>query len=191
MKQIKFWKKSILILTCAALIAGGTVGLLYKNVEQEILVPAEPEWQSYTASDQSFAIQFPAEPIEKTQETVIAGKNLSFQEVSSAQNESTYAISYVDFPKHWKWIGTSKLLNKGFDAFLQSEQNVEALVKQQITSFRGLPTLEYHLKQAGKEIEGKFVIVGNTLYRITVSYPLAVAEKVQPDAFFGSFQVNG
>ncbi|MBS0630148.1 MAG: hypothetical protein JSS30_08025 [Verrucomicrobia bacterium] len=191
MIQIKFWKKCVLALTCAALILGATVGLLYKNVEQEIVVPQSSEWQSYTSSDQSFAIQFPNEPKEKTEQTVIAGKNLSFQEMSAVLNESTYSVSYVDFPKHWKWVGTKKLLSKGFDAFIQSQQDLEALAKQNITTFHGLPALEYHLRQAGKEIEGKFVIVGNTLYRITVTYPLAVAETVQPDTFFGSFQVNG
>lgn len=192
MIRIKFWKKCVLALTCAVLLVGGTAGLFYKNVEQEIVIPpASTEWQSYISSDQRFGIQLPGEPVEQTQQAVIAGKSLSFQEMSSVLNESTYAVSYVDFPKHWKWVGAKKLLGKGFDAFIQSEQNIEALVSQQMSTFQGMPVLEYHLKQAGKEIEGKFLIVGNTLYRMTVTYPLAIADSVQSDTFFDSFQVNG
>lgn len=193
MIQIKLWKKCVLILTCGALIAGGAVGLLYdnKNVEQqEVVVEPAAEWRTYQSNDQRFAVHFPTEPTENDQQMVIQGKNISYQELSAALNESTYAVSYIDFPGHWKWIGSSKLLTKGFEAFIQNEQNVEALLKQEITTFNGLPALEYRLRQAGKEIEGKFVIAGNTLYRITVAYPLAVAENVQPENFFGSFQIN-
>jgi hypothetical protein len=191
LKQTNLWKKCVLILTCAVLVAGGTIGLLYKNVEQEVVTQPASDWQSYSSSDQRVGMQFPVEPKEIDQQMVLQGKNFSYQELRADLNESTYAVSYVDFPKHWKWIGTNKLLTKGFDAFIQNEQNVEALLKQEITTHNGLPALEYHIKQAGKEIEGKFVISGNTLYRMTVTYPLAVAETVQPDTFFGSFQVNG
>lgn len=190
MKQIKLWKKCVLILTCGALIAGGTISLFHKDVEQEVVVEPAAEWRTYQSNDQRFAVHFPTEPTENDQQMVIQGKNISYQELSAALNESTYAVSYIDFPGHWKWIGSSKLLTKGFDAFIQNEQNVEALLKQEITTFNGLPALEYRLRQAGKEIEGKFVIAGNTLYRITVSYPLAVAENVRPENFFGSFQIN-
>jgi hypothetical protein len=192
--QIKLWKKCVLVLTFGALVAGGTIGLLNKNIEpeQEVVVEQQPTavWQVYQSSDQRFAVHFPTEPVENDQQMVIQGKNVSYQELSAALNDSTYSVSYIDFPGHWKWIGSSKLLTKGFDAFVQSEQNVEALLKQQITTFNGLPALEYRLKQAGKEIEGKFVIAGNTLYRITVAYPLAVAENAQPENFFDSFQIN-
>jgi len=190
-KKRKLLKKTVSALTCGALIVGATAGLFYKNVEQEIVVPVQSEWQSYTSSDQRFGIQFPVEPTEQVQQTIIAGKTLSFQEMSSMLNESTYAVSYVDFPKHWKWIGSKKLLSKGFDAFIQSQENIEGIAKQQMVNFHGMPALEYHLQQGGNEIEGKFVIVGNTLYRVTVSYPLAVAESIQSETFFGSFQVNG
>jgi len=194
-KQIKFWKKSILILTCAAVVAGGTIGLLYKDsFQQEAVVTApqpQADWKPYTSDQRGFGVQFPAEPTESDQQMVIQGKNIAYQELSAAFKETTYAVSYIDFPKHWKWIGTNKLLTKGFDAFIQSEQEVEALLKQELTTHRGLPALEYHLKQAGKEVKGKFLIVGNTLYRITVATPLALADTAQPDAFFSSFQVNG
>lgn len=196
MNQIKLWKKCVLILTCGALVAGGAFGFLYDNKkvqqQEEVVVEPEPtlEWHSYQSNDQRFAVHFPTEPTESDQQMVIQGKNISYQELSAGLNESTYAVSYIDFPGHWKWIGSSKLLTKGFDAFIQNEQDVEALLKQEITTFNGLPALEYRIRQAGKEVEGKFVIAGNTLYRITVSYPLAALENVQPDTFFGSFQLN-
>lgn len=192
MKQIKLWKKCVLIITCAAVVAGGTLGLLYKNFEQEMQEVAKPTtWQVYYPSDERFGIHFPSEPQEKEQQMVLAGKNFSYQELSTALDDSTYSVSYVDFPGHWKWIGSNKLLTKGFEAFIQNEQNVEALLRQEITTHHGFPALDYHLKQDGKEIKGKFVIAGNTLYRVTVKYPLAVAETVQPENFFNSFQING
>ncbi len=72
--------------------------------------------------------------------------------------------------------------------FLENEQNVEKILEKEIIHHNGNTALSYHLKQDGKEVKGRFIIVGNTLYRMTVTYPSSVAEKIDPKSFLDSFR---
>jgi len=121
----------------------------------------------------------------------IANKKIDYHELRCEDKEAIYAVSYIDFPGHWKWLGTKNLLTKSFKMFVENEKNVEEVLQQELTTTQqGHSALVYRLKQDGKEIHGKFVIAGNTLYRASVTYPLAAVEKTQPEAFLDSFQIK-
>lgn len=187
--QRKLWKKVIVIFTCLGLI--GTGILSYQYLDKKTYTPTKVEdWNSYTSRDQRFGIQFPSDPKESEEELDIANTKINFHQLSSEEKEAVYAVSYVDFPGHWKWLGTQKLLNKSFTMFVQNENGVEEILQQEITTHQGHTALAYRLKQEGKEVFGKFVVAGNTLYRVTVSYPTVLADKIQTDAFLDSFQVR-
>ncbi len=187
MKQKKLWKKYILIFTIIFfIVTGGVVKFSLKNLKDS----KPTKWEAYSSGDERFDVQFPSEPKESSEEMDIDNKKIQFNELSTESGDSVYAVSYVDFPGHWKLLGSKKLLTKAFDSYLENQKNVDEVLDQGISSHHGIPALDYHFKQAGKEVKGKFIIAGNTLYRITVTYPLAAAEKIKPEAFFDSFQIK-
>ena len=181
------FKKTILILATLSLAAGGVLGYHFIDSKRQADVS---QWQAYSNNDDRFDAQFPNEPKESSEEIDIANQKIEYHQLSTDKGDSTYAVSYIDFPGHWKMLGTDKLLNKSFDAFLESEKNVEEVLDRKLDIHEGYPALFYRLKQNGKEITGKFLIAGNTLYRVTVTYPLAAAEKIRPNAFLDSFRVK-
>ncbi|NGX38517.1 MAG: hypothetical protein K1000chlam2_01691 [Chlamydiae bacterium] len=178
-------KKTILILTTLSLTAGGVLGYHFIDSKRQADVS-----QAYTSNDERFDAEFPSEPKESSEEMEVANKKIEYHQLSTEEGDSTYAVSYIDFPGYWKMLGTKKLLTKSFDAFVENEKNVEEVLDKQFDSHDGYLALIYRLKQNGKEIKGKFLIVGNTLYRITVTYPLAAAEKIHPNAFLDSFKIK-
>lgn len=183
---MKNWKKITTIFICLSLLVGGSLSYLFMNPK----TPNVSEWQAYSPGDQRFDVQFPKEPVESSEKMDIADKELEYNELKAEEEKATYSVSYVDFPGHWKWIGTQKLLTKSFDMFLENEQNVEKILEKEIIHHNGNTALSYHLKQDGKEVKGRFIIVGNTLYRMTVTYPSSVAEKIDPKSFLDSFRTK-
>lgn len=187
-KSSKLWKKLIIICMGILLVCGGALGYILTDLKKQQYNPTT--WQAYSATDDRFQVQFPADPKEDSKEMEIADKTLQYQELKAEANEAQYTVSYIDFPGIWKMIGTSKLLTKAFDGMLQQEQNVEELVKQELSDHKGYPSLNYHFKQDGKDVHGRLVIAGNTLYRITVTFPQTIAEKVQHQDFLESFELK-
>lgn len=186
MKQRKFWKKFIIIFTCLTIVTGGA--LSYYLIDNQVQNPSE--WESFSSNDERFQAQFPKDPEETSKEISINDKTLEYHELSTEEKDASYSVSYVDFPGIWKIIGAKKILSKTLNGILEQEEKIEALLHQEISSHEGLPALNYRLKQDGKEVHGRLVVAGNTLYRVVVSHPLAAAEKVKPQAFLDSFSIN-
>lgn len=176
-------KKSILIFTCIGL-AAGSFAYFFPGEEPR-------KEATYVSENHEFKAEFPKDPKETSEELEVADNKIEFRELSAEDKNSQYAVSFIDFPGHWKLLGTDHLLNKSFDGFLESQKDVEEVLERQITTHNGDPALAYRLKQGGKEIQGKFVIAGNTLYRVAVSYPLAALGKIKPEGFINSFEVQG
>jgi hypothetical protein len=188
MNKKKYCKNALLLLIVLGLVSGGTFHFLSRDVGNHM--PPPTVWQAYASEDQRFEVQFPKEPQKSLQEMIIANKRIQFNEMRSEQDSAVYAVSYLDFPGHWKMLGTKKLLTRSFDYFLEEQPNVEAILHYDLSMHQGTPSLHYKLKQEGREVEGKFLISGNTLYRIAVSYPLAAKEAIQSGPFFDSFQLK-
>ncbi len=178
-----FWKKSILVLTLMSLLAGSFA---------YYFIPSKPKTEeAYSLDDKRFKAQFPKDPKATAEEMEVANNKIEYHELSVQDKNSLFAVSFIDFPGHWKLLGTDHLLNKSFDGFLESQKDVGEVLQKEITTHNGNPALAYKFKQAGKEIQGKFVIAGNTLYRVAVTYPLAAAQKIKPENFINSFEVLG
>lgn len=188
-KSSNFWKRSIIIFTCAAIGIGGCVGFLFHDMNQQMYNSSE--WSAFSPEDQRFHVQFPSDPKEDVKEIDVADKKIEYQEYTSEIEDTQYMVSYIDFPGMWKMVGSKKLLNKSFDALIEHDQNVEQLISKEHSFHKGLPSLHYQLKQAGKDVRGRLIIAGNTIYRVTVAYPESIAEKVQIEAFLDSFQWLG
>jgi len=182
-------KKILTIFIGVAIAASGTLSYLY--LDQKLGVKSHKDWNAYSSADERFNVQFPEDPKESSEEMDVDNKKIDYHQLSCEAQNAVYAVSYIDFPGHWKWLGKKTLLTKAFEKFVENEKGVEEILEQQITTIDGETALVYRLKQEGKEIQGRFIVSGNTLYRVFVTYPLAAVEKAQPQAFLDSFQLKG
>jgi hypothetical protein len=176
-------KKILTICLAGLVVAGGTLSYLY--LDKKSGPATAKEW-----SDQRFSAQFPKDPEQSNEELDIDNKKIDFNQFSCENDGAVYAVSYIDFPGHWKWIGTKNLLTKAFGKFVESEKGIEEVLSQEITQIDGDTALVYRLKKDGKEVSGRFIISGNTLYRAFVTYPIAAAEKAGSEIFLDSFRIK-
>jgi uncharacterized RDD family membrane protein YckC len=149
-------------------------------------------WIQYDSKDAGFSVQFPNDPVEASKRLEIpsANKVLNYQEVASHQNKHVhYSVSYMDFPKKWKWAGTNTLLKGALDAIVKHTPNAE-LLHREFTSYQGYRSMDFCLQQEEDQVKGRLIIVGTKLYMLTIVYPPSLADRFKEDPFFNSFDLN-
>lgn len=190
MNKKKVFKNAILIISCIGIAIGGALSFVSFDFNRE-MTKSPMSWEAFVPDDGRFEAQFPTDPVKHERELHIANKKIDLNEYSVEVDSSLYAVSYLDFPGTWKLLGTNKLLNTAFENLMAQEQNVDEIISQELSNHNGHSSLEYHFKEGEKEVKGILIVAGNTLYRVTISYPLAAAEKLNPNTFLESFQING
>ena len=96
----------------------------------------------------------------------------------------------MDLPKKWKLAGSSRLLQGALDLIMKHTLGSELLFKS-MTKHKNFKALDFHLSQGQEEVQGRLILVGMTLYRLTVVYPPDLAHQLQHDEFIDSFEVQG
>lgn len=150
-------------------------------------------WVQYYSEDAGFSVQFPTDPKEESKRLEIpsANKVLDYQELTSKQNKNIhYSVSYMDFPKKWKWAGNGTLLKGALDAIVKHLPNT-ALKSRTFSTHQNQRSIDFILNQGDTEVKGRLIIVGTKLYKLTISYPASVAGAVEDSPFFSSFDLNG
>lgn len=193
-----FIRKIILTVLLAAGVTGGTFAYLLRDVKQEVqekFTKGESLslWTPYSSTDSRFKVQFPEEPSEqaKTLDIPAANQSIDFQQISAEakEKEIVYTLSYIEFPRKWRLLGNNTLLNKALDLLVEYEMKGQQLLNKEITKHQSLPAIDYVMKQGEKEVQGRLIVVGTTLFRLTVTYPPALKDKIQHERFVESFQV--
>lgn len=182
-------KKLIIISTCFALISGGiltycTMGSGTEETRKDL------QWEQYAPSHAPFTAQFPAEPRETKEPMRVAGNQIIYYQVTADKDGASYTVSYLKFPKVWKWIGTNKLLKKTFAMMVENDKNIEQVLSSELANHNGHSALNYQMIQEGKRMNGKLIVSGNTLYRITVESPLDKVDLEKVETFINSVSVQ-
>ncbi len=149
-------------------------------------------WIDYASGDGGFHVLLPEVPAEVSKVLPVPSqnKNLTYQELTSHQTQKVYySISYMDLPKKWKLAGSSRLLQGALDLILDHTPGARLLFKG-MTKHKNFRALDFHLTQGGEEVQGRLILVGMTLYRLTVVYPPALAHQSQHEQFLNSFEVK-
>jgi len=185
-KSSKIGKKITFICVGLAVVLTSVFSFVCFDCDRQMHNPLE--WQAFSPSDDRFEVKFPTDPKEDSQEISVSDKTLEYQEFKSEDKHAEYSVSYIDFPGMWKLVGSKKILAKSFDGLMEKEKEVEEILAQEHSSHKGEPSLHYHLKQAGKTVKGRLVVVGNTIYRVMVTYPETIADSIDTESFLDSFQ---
>lgn len=184
----------LLILVCAF---GGIVGIAIKNFDQmKDPFGKLPGWVNNSTENERFVIDFPKSPELQTKQLDVpkAGQTIDYQEYSVDANvdakELTYSVSYVDFPGKWRILGSNTLLKKSLELFVAHDKEPQELISHAFTTYKGHPAIDFVIKKEDQDIHGRIVLVGTTLYKLSVAYPNDVEEKVHHEAFLESFEAK-
>jgi uncharacterized RDD family membrane protein YckC len=150
-------------------------------------------WIDYTSCEGGFRVLLPEVPEEASKVLPVPSHNktLNYQEITSHQTQKVYySISYMNFPKKWKLAGAQRLLQGALDLIVEHIPGTQILFKS-MTKHKNFRALDFHLTQGSEEVQGRLILVGTTLYRLTVVYPPELANQLQQNEFLDSFEVQG
>lgn len=150
-------------------------------------------WMDYTASDGSFRVLLPQEPQASSDILPVPSqnRNLEYHELTSHQTQKVYySVTYIQLPSRWRMAGASRLLNGALDLIIEHVPGAQLIAKN-MTKHRNFRALDFHLSQGEEEVQGRLILVGTTLYRLTVVYPPSLAHQLQKSEFLDSFEVQG
>lgn len=149
-------------------------------------------WVQYSSSAVGFKVAFPQEPHEVSKELSLPDSNhiLNYQEIATQQtSQARYSVSHLSLPGKWRWAGTTTLLKGVLNLLLKNEPDT-ALLSKEFKSYAGLRVLDYHMQKGEEQMRGRLIIAGNTLYKLTVTYPALQGELEDVTAFLDSFAVS-
>jgi len=182
-----------LILTALAAACGSSL-FFGKDISQAAIEYEEQEirgnWLEYASEEGKFVVQFPKKPELETQTYPIpdSEQSLELSEVK-AESREIYSVSYLEMPKKWRFFSDGTLLKGAINVVAKNTPGAEVVDKKRVTH-KSHQALDFRMKQGENEIFGRLIIVGTTLYKLTVTYPPSSGEQDQHDAFLSSFELT-
>ncbi len=151
-------------------------------------------WMQYYSMTRGFTVNFPNDPKEQSKQLEIpeSDKVLNYQEISSQQTKDVlYSVSYMELPSKWRWAGSNTLLKGALDLLVKYSPEPSEVTDREIILYQNHRALDFHLKQGDNEVSGRFILVDNTLYKLTVIYPSSLNKEVENgNPFLNSFDLN-
>lgn len=150
-------------------------------------------WIEYNSQEGGFRVILPQDPEIESKILPVPSQNktLKYNELKSYQTKKVYySVSYIELPRKWKMAGASRLLQGALDLIIDHLPGSKLLDKS-LTKHKNLRALDFHLAQGEEEVQGRLILVGTTLFRLTVVYPPSLAHQLQHQEFLDSFEVQG
>ena len=138
------------------------------------------KWITFNPKGENFSASFPLKPQAIKKNLPIPGSDdcLNYQEYQCATKEGRiYSVSYTTLPDSFLKWGDSLVLNGALKLIMRELGMVE-LVGKDTNTFKNFTSLDYEHYTKENETTGTLVLVGKTLYKIEVTYPLNDREGV-------------
>jgi hypothetical protein len=179
-----------LMMTCGAgstLFLGEDISEAAVQYEQSI---TSAGWVQYVSDNGKFQVQFPNKPVEQEpkQFDVPSGDPVHVSELKS-HKQAEFSVSYLDLPKKWKLFGANTLL-KGAMKVVHEYMPGAELIEKKLVKHKNYPAMDFKMRDGKKEIEGRLILVGNTLYKLWVVYSPETPREQQHEVFLGSFELK-
>lgn len=145
-------------------------------------------WLHFVSEEAGFRVSFPTKPKveEKEVELPRTSGSVSYNEYKSQPSDVTYSVSYIDIPKKWSFVSSNRILKGVLNVVLKLEEGSE-LIDKEFVMHGEYPALNFHFSKGADEVVGRMIRVGQRLFKLTVSYPISLAEKPVPKEFIDSF----
>ncbi len=189
-QKISHWRYLIALMIAStagsALFLGKDITDVAIHYEQSV---AGKGWIEYLSDNGKFTVQFPKKPeaVSKTYEAP-NGEPLNLNEYK-AEKEATFSVSYIDLPKKWKLFSSNTLLKGAMNVVLDHMPGTK-LIDKKIVKHKSYPAMDFKMKEGDNEIEGRLILVGNTLYRLMVTYYPDTPRNQQHEIFVNSFNLK-
>ncbi len=180
-----------LMLACSAgsaLFLGDHISEAAVKYEQSMTAHG---WVQYVSDAGHFQVQFPKKPVEQDVKHFesLNGDPLQINECKAPHKEAEFSVSYLDLPKKWKLFSAPTLL-KGAMKVVHEHLNGAELIEKKLVKHKNYPAMDFKMKKEEKEIEGRLILVGNTLYKLWVVYAPDTPREQQHEIFVGSFTIK-
>jgi hypothetical protein len=148
------------------------------------------KWIQYASDEGRFTVKFPKEPQEETHSFPVphSEEALELSEYK-AKGDVVFSVSYVELPTKWRIFGAGTLLKAAMQV-VHSHMPGAKLIEKHRVKHKSYPALDFHMKEGDKEIEGRLILVGSTLYKLTITSPSEELSKAQNEAFLNSFETT-
>jgi hypothetical protein len=179
---------SLLVIGCA--FGGGFWFATQKFNQLEDPFGKLPGWVDSAVVNERFSIEFPKSPEVEIKQLDVpkAGQTIDYQEYHAEAKELRYSVSYVDFPGKWRLLGANTLLKKALELFVAHDKGSQELVSFEFIKHQDHPAINFVIKKGDQEIHGRLVLVGTTLYKLSVAYPTEMEAKESHVVFLDSFK---
>lgn len=189
-KTISFWRYLVaLMITCcggSALFFGKDISEVAVQYEQQV---AGAGWVQYIHDEGKFSVNFPKKPeLDVKTYEVPNGDPINMNEYK-AEKEAGFSVSYLELPKKWRLFSSNTLL-KGAIKVVQEHMPGTELVEKTIVKHKNYPAMDFKMKEGENLIEGRLILVGNTLYRLMVVYYPDTPRDLQHETFLNSFELK-
>lgn len=150
------------------------------------------KWISFKPKGKSFTASFPLKPKAISKDFPIPGEegSLKYHEYQCITDSGRlFSVSYMTLPDAFLKWGDNLILNGALKLIMRELGKVE-LVGKDSNTFKNYPALDYEHYTKEVETAGTLVLVGNTLYKVEVTYPLNEREGVRDELcnFVESFE---
>jgi hypothetical protein len=148
-------------------------------------------WVQYTSSVQGFTVAFPKPPQKENKELIIPNTDtvLNYQELSTEQGGlGHYSVSYLELPSMWRLASNTTLLKGVLDAIIHQHPGTVVFSKE-FKLHNGMRVLDYRISVNGEESQGRLIVVGKTMYKLTVTSSSSTNTE-EVNSFLNSFAMT-
>lgn len=189
-----FLKKAASLLCIAACFGGIVLETSVKEFSSGFAqLQRTTGWERFSVAEGGFAVDFPTEPELESKRLDVPAANRSFnynEYKSASDGEVTYSASSLELPKRWKMFGSSTLLKKAVEIMVANDPDAYKLVDRQLTMHQNQPAIDFFLAKEGSEVRGRLLLIGTTLYKLTVTYQTPLKGTLAHEQFFDSFSLE-
>ncbi len=190
-KQINRYQYLVTLFLAIACVSSLFLGEEISNVAVEYEQNMTKEgWIQYSSKDERFTVNFPKKPEHETLSFDLpnSDKSLDLKEVKAVADVE-FSVSYVELPRKWRIFSSTTLLKGAMNVVVENMPGAKIMQKTHM-KYKNYPGIDFHMTQNGNEIEGRLILVGSTLYKLTVTRPQEIAHEVQHEEFLDSFDLK-
>jgi uncharacterized RDD family membrane protein YckC len=147
-------------------------------------------WVQYSSKDERFTVNFPEKPEVETLSLDIpnSDNSLDLNEVRTT-GKVEFSVSYLELPRKWRIFSATTLLKGAMNVIVGNMSEAQMLEKRHV-KYKNYPGMDFRIKQGDSEVEGRLILVGSTLYKLTITRPQEVAHNEQHENFLESFELK-
>lgn len=147
-------------------------------------------WVQYSSEDEKFTVNFPEKPEFETISLDVpnSDKTFDFNEVRT-KGTVEFSVSYLELPRKWRIFSGTTLLKGAMNVIVQNMPEAQILDRKHV-KYKNYPGMDFRMKQGDSEIEGRLILVGSTLYKLTITRPQEIAHNEHHDNFLNSFDLK-